>query len=172
MTSAHTPMAATAAGGYRYTVELIRNGAVIDTEQVHNLMPTEGLNHVVGVVIKGATQVPTWYLGLFEGNYAPVAGDTAAGFPGAATECTAYTPAARPEFSEGAIVAGSVDNTASRAEFTFTSAKTVYGAFMTSAQAKGAVTGVLLSAARFSTAKNVQVDDILRITASITFVSA
>lgn len=43
---------------------------------------------------------------------------------------------------------------------------------MASGQAKGAVTGTLLSAARFSSAKTVQVDDILRITASLTFISA
>ena len=35
-----------------------------------------------------------------------------------------------------------------------------------------AVTGTLLSAARFATAKNVQVDDVLRVTASLSIVSA
>lgn len=165
-------MAALAASGVTYTLELVRKGQVIEREVVHNLMPEQGRNHVVGVTIKGVTQVPTWYIGLFEGNYTPVDADTAAGFPAAATECTAYAPSTRVEFNEGTVVAGSADNTANRAEFTFTSAKTVYGAFMASGQAKGAVTGTLLSAARFATAKSVQVDDVLRVTASLSIVSA
>lgn len=171
MTKAQDSVGASAAGGYTYEVEHIRAGQVIGRETIHNLMPTEGLNHVAGVVAKGVTQVPTWYIGLFEGNYSPVAGDTAATFPAAATECAAYTPATRVEFNEGSVASGGVDNTANRAEFAFTANKTVYGAFMASGQAKGAVTGTLLSAARFSSPKTVQVDDILRITASLTFIT-
>lgn len=158
--------------GVNYTIEVIRGGAVVDSETVHNLMPEEGRNHAVSVITKGATQVPTWYIGLFEGNYVPVDADKAATFPTVATECTAYLPATRVEFNEGAVAAGTVDNTAARAEFTFTGAKTVYGAFLVSAQAKGAVTGVLMSAARFTAPKVLQIDDVLRVTASFSLTSA
>ncbi|MFC4923580.1 hypothetical protein [Delftia deserti] len=158
--------------GIVYTLEILRRGQVIDREVVHNLMPEEGRNHGVSVMLKGATQAATWYIGLFEGNYVPVDSDKAATFPTLATECTAYAPATRVAFTSGAVAAGTTDNTASRAEFTFTSAKTVYGAFLTSAQAKGAVTGVLLSAARFTQPKALQVDDVLRVTASFSLQSA
>ena len=103
--------------GVNYTIEVIRGGAVVDSETVHNLMPEEGRNHAVSVITKGATQVPTWYIGLFEGNYVPVDSDKASTFPTSATECTAYLPATRVEFVEGAVAAGVVENTASRAEF-------------------------------------------------------
>jgi hypothetical protein len=158
--------------GTVYTVEHIRGGQVLSRDVHHNLVPIEGLNHIASVVTKGAAQVPTWYIGLFEGNYTPVPADTAAAFSAAATECTTYAPSTRAEFNEGAVVAGVVDNTANRAEFTFTAAKTIYGAFMSSAQAKGAVTGTLISAARFGSPKAVLVDDVLRITASLEFESA
>lgn len=158
--------------GVNYTIEVIRGGAVVDSETVHNLMPEEGRNHAVSVITKGATQVPTWYIGLFEGNYVPVDSDKASTFPSNATECTAYLPATRVEFVEGAVAAGVVENTASRAEFTATAAKTIYGAFLVSAQAKGAVTGVLMSAARFTAPKTLQIDDVLRVTASFSLTSA
>ena len=158
--------------GVNYTIEVIRGGAVVDSETVHNLMPEEGRNHAVSVITKGATQVPTWYIGLFEGNYVPVDSDKASTFPTSATECIAYLPATRVEFVEGAVAAGVVENTASRAEFTATAAKTIYGAFLVSAQAKGAVTGVLMSAARFTAPKTLQIDDVLRVTASFSLTSA
>ena len=158
--------------GVNYTIEVIRGGAVVDSETVHNLMPEEGRNHAVSVITKGATQVPAWYIGLFEGNYVPVDSDKASTFPTSATECTAYLPATRVEFVEGAVAAGVVENTASRAEFTATAAKTIYGAFLVSAQAKGAVTGVLMSAARFTAPKVLQIDDVLRVTASFSLTSA
>ena len=158
--------------GVNYTIEVIRGGAVVDSETVHNLMPEEGRNHAVSVITKGATQVPTWYIGLFEGNYVPVDSDKASTFPTSATECTAYLPATRVEFVEGAVAAGVVENTASRAEFTATAAKTIYGAFLVSAQAKGAITGVLMSAARFTAPKGLQIDDVLRVTASFSLTSA
>ena len=158
--------------GVNYTIEVIRGGAVVDSETVHNLMPEEGRNHAVSVITKGTTQVPTWYIGLFEGNYVPVDSDKASTFPTSATECTAYLPATRVEFVEGAVAAGVVENTASRAEFTATAAKTIYGAFLVSAQAKGAITGVLMSAARFTAPKALQIDDVLRVTASFSLTSA
>ena len=158
--------------GVNYTIEVIRGGAVVDSETVHNLMPEEGRNHAVSVITKGATQVPAWYIGLFEGNYVPVDSDKASTFPTSATECTAYLPATRVEFVEGAVAAGVVENTASRAEFTATAAKTIYGAFLVSAQANGAITGVLMSAARFTAPKVLQIDDVLRVTASFSLTSA
>lgn len=163
---------ASSSSGVIYTMELLRGGAVIDSETIHNIMPAQGRNHMVSVVMKGATPAPAWYIGLFEGNYVPVDADIAASFPTLATESTAYAPPTRASFTSGVVSAGAVDNTASRAEFTFTSAKTIYGAFMTSGQAKGAVTGTLLSAARFISPKAVQVDDVLRVTASLSVISA
>lgn len=169
-TEVNSAMAAEAGTGY--WLEHIRGGVVIARMPFHNLVPTEGLNHMAGVVFKGVTQVPTWYLGLFSGDYTPVASNTAANFPGAATEFSGYAPSTRVEFNEGAVTAGVIDNTANKAEFSVTTAATIYGAFMASAQAKGATSGVLISAARFPVPKVVAEDDVLRVTASVEFRSA
>lgn len=158
--------------GINYFVEVIRDGKVIDTEEVHNLVPTEGLNHILGVEFKGTTQVLSWYLAIFEGNYVPTSADTAAALPAASTECTAYAETTRVPFVGGTVAGGVLDNSASRAEFTMNATKTVYGAYMTSAPAKGATTGVVVSSVRFSAAKNLVATDILRITAGLTLTSS
>lgn len=140
-----------------------RDFKVVERQDAHNIMPIEALNHAVSVITKHGTQAAAWYIGLFEGNYDPVPGDTAATFPTSAVECLTYTPATRPVLTLGAVAGGSVDNTASRAEFTFTSAKTIYGAFIVPSAARGGVTGPLLSAVRFATPMVVAVDAVLRV---------
>lgn len=159
-------------GGFIYTVEVLKNGEVVDSEVVHNLIPTEGLNHMLATEFAGGTPVATWYIGLYEANYTPVAGDTAATFVGLATETTTYTEATRRAFVPGAVAGGSVSNTASKAEFTSSANKTVYGAFMTSAAAKGATSGVLISAVKFASPKTFDLDSVLRVTAGFTAASA
>lgn len=160
-------------GGFTYLIEqLDKDGKVVDSETVHNLIPTEGLNHVLNILLKSASQVATWYIGLYEGNYTPVAGDTMATFPAQATETTAYTSATRLAFVPGTVAAATVDNSASPAQFTFNATKTVYGGFIGSASAKGSTSGVLLSAVRFGSPKSLDADSVLRVTAGFTMASA
>lgn len=158
-------------GGFQYLIEVVKNGVVIDSEVVHNLLPEEGIAHILSAALKGGTQVSTWYIGLFEGNYTPVPTDTAATFPGAATECTAYAEAARQEWVEGSIVSGTLNNSASRAEFTSNANKTVYGGFVSSNPTKGATSGTLLSVVRFSSPKTFDSGSVLRVTAGFTMTS-
>ena len=158
--------------GFTYVIEHIRDGVVIDAEKVHNIIPIEGLNHMMGVTFKAVTQVATWYLALYEGNYSPTSDLTAATFPALATETTAYTPASRVEFNEGAVAGGSVDNSANKAQFTFTAAKTVYGGAILSSSVRGAVSGVIMSAVRFPSPKVLAVGDVLQVTAGNLLVSA
>ena len=155
--------------GVLYWIESVSPAGVITREgPLHNLVPYEGLNHMLNVVLKGATAVSTWYIGLYEGDYTPTPSVTAATLGGLATECTAYTPATRVEFQEGTVVNGSVDNAAALAEFTFTADKTVRGSFISSAQSKGSGSGVLLSVVRFPSPR-VQVNgSVLRILAGPT----
>lgn len=154
--------------GFKYLVEVINAGRVVDSFEVNNLMPTEGVNHLLGVAFKNGTQAASWYLGLFEGNYTPTVGDTAATFSATATETTAYAAATRMAWTPGAVASGVLDNSASRAEFVFTASKVVYGGFMTSAAAKGATNGALISVVRFPSPRTLDVDSILRVTAGIT----
>jgi len=62
----------TAEHGFNFLVEVEHpDGRVSQRETVHNLTPIEGRNHIASVIYKQGTQVPTWFIGLFEGNYTP-----------------------------------------------------------------------------------------------------
>lgn len=158
--------------GFVYEIEHLRAGRIISRDRTHNIIPTEGLNHILSVICNSGSQVTTWSVGLFEGNYTPIAGDTMATFVASATESTAYDEVARVTWVEAAPSAGSITNAASKAEFTINATKTIYGGFLSSASAKSATTGTLLSAARFTASKAVVDDDILRVTASLTLTSS
>lgn len=150
--------------GGRFEIEHWRRGELLDTDECPNLVVNEGLNHILNTVFNGGTPVGTWYLGVFEGNYTPVATLTAATVTAASTECTAYDEATRQEYVEAAASAQSITNSASKAEFTFNASKNIYGAFLVSASAKSATTGTLMAAARFSSVKAVEDEDQLLLT--------
>jgi len=153
--------------GFTYRVEVVRDGQVVDSEVVDNLMPTEGLNHILNVLLKGAAQNASWYIGLYEGAYTPDAASTAATFPAAATEVTAYAETNRVLFQGSTVSGGQSNNSAARAEFTLSANKTVTGGFIASAPGKGATSGVLLSVVRFSSPKVVEAGSVLRVTAGV-----
>ena len=148
--------------------EIFRDGKLIEEFEDHNLVVNEGLNHLLDVIFRGTTQVNPWYLGLFEGNYTPVATVTAATITSASTECTAYASATRPEYVEAAAASQVTTNSANRASFVFNATKTIYGAFLVSSSTKSGTSGVLMSAARFATSKNVENGDELLLTYSFT----
>ena len=161
-----------AKGGFEYTVETVRDGVVIDREVVKNLMPLAGLDHFLNVVLLGGTQNPAWYLAVYEGNYTPLSTDLATGLPTASTESTAYTAANRLTVSLSAPAGGVTSNAASPAEFEMNADKTIYGAYISSANGKGATTGVVISAVRFASAKNLKSGDILKVVAGFILASA
>lgn len=148
--------------GGKYTGQHIRAGKVIDEWEDDNLVVNEGLDNLLNVYFNAQTQIGTWYLGVFEGNYTPVASLTAATVTSASTECTAYASATRPTYVEAAAASQVMTNSASRASFVFNATKTIYGAFLISNSTKSATTGTLFSAARFGTAKSViNLDELL-----------
>lgn len=150
--------------GGKFIGQIIRQGQIIDEFEAKNLVTNEGLNSLLNVMFDGATQITTWYTGVFEGNYTPVAGVTAATVVAASTECTAYASATRPEYVEAASTAQSTTNSASRASFVFNATKTIYGAFLVSVATKSAGTGTLFAAARFASSKAVDSGDELLLT--------
>ncbi len=157
--------------GFVYTVEHIRDGNVIDTEVVHNLVPDEGIEYILRGALLSGTPITSWSVAIFEGNYTPTTSVTAVTVTAASTECVSYSGTTRVGWT-GAYAAGTADNSASKAEFTMTADKTVYGAFLVSNNTKGGNTGTLLSIARFNSPKSLETTDILRITAGITLLSA
>lgn len=150
--------------GGRFDGEIIRKGKVIEKFSDRNLVVNEGLNSLLDIMFHASTQVTTWYLGVFEGNYTPVSSVTAATIASAATESTAYSSATRPEYVEAAAASQSITNSASRASFTFNATKTIYGAFLISNNTKSGTTGTLFSAARFASSKAVESGDELLLT--------
>lgn len=121
-----------------------------------NLIPTEGLNHLLMVALKNTAKLNTFYLALFSGAYTPVAGLTAATFAASATELTSgtegYSESVRQTWACSDAAGGQMDNYASKAAFTIATATsvTVRGAALLSSNVKGGTSGVLISASRFS----------------------
>lgn len=154
--------------GGKYLGTILRNGKIIDEFEDDNLVVNEGLNNMLDVIFRGGTQTNPWYLGLFEGNYTPVATVTAATITAASTECVAYASATRVIYNEDAAASQITTNATNRASFVFNATKTIYGAFLVSSSTKSGTGGVLFSAARFSTAKNVDSGDELLLTYQFT----
>lgn len=155
-----------------FELEHRRNGKLIGRDISSNIVTTEGLNHILSTVVAGGSAVSPWYIALFEGNYTPVAGLTAATFTASATECTAYDEAARVAYVEGTPSGGVIDNSASRAVFTMNATKTVYGGALLSVSTKSSTSGTLLAAARFSSSRAVVDDDELSVRYSLTLTSS
>lgn len=155
-----------------YEWKHVRDGKVIDEGADENLVPTEGLNHILGVELAATTQITSWYLAPFEANATPSSSWTSANVTANSTECTAYTSATRVAWTPGAASGGVISNSASPATFTFNATKTIYGAFLISNSTKSATTGTLFSASLFSASKSVVNLDQLILTYSFTLTSS
>lgn len=168
----HQPNNSKAKIGFVYEIEHIRNGEVIDCEQVENLIPEAALNDILSVYFKSGTAKANWYLGLFKGNYTPTDAVTAANIASVSTEATEYSGSNRLAWVSGDVADGYLSNTDNRAEFTFTGTVTIYGGFLISDNTKGGALGMLASVVRFSSPKAMENGDILRVRSGITLVNA
>jgi hypothetical protein len=127
-----------------------------DVRRDKNLLPTEGLNHLLNVALDDTAALGAFYLALFSGAYTPVAGITAASFAATATELTSntegYSDTTRRLWDPAAASAGAKDNYASKAAFNIETATsvTIRGAALLSSNVKGGTAGVLISIARFA----------------------
>lgn len=159
--------------GFVYTVECIdKDGNVKWTEEVHNIIPTEGQNYFINASMANAVRYASWYVGIYNNNYAPVASDTMATLAVSGSENVSYSEATRPAFTLNAVANGLVTNYDNPAEFTFTADSTVRGGFITSSSVKGGTTGLLLSAALFSSPRSVLTGEGLRVKAGMQLTSA
>lgn len=122
----------------------------------HNLIPTEGLAHILNVAL-GTTPKPTaYYLALFAAAAQPAANWTAASFASTASEIVSmtegYASATRPVWTPVNTSTGSIDNLASAAKVTIKTASslTVQGAAMLTNSMRGGTTGALISASKYA----------------------
>ena len=142
-----------------------------------NLLPTEGLTYLMSLLGAG-TKLTPWYIALYSGAYTPTSGLTAANFTSTTTEITSgsegYTESTRVTWTPGTAASGSINNTASPAAFTIITASTltVNGVGMLSASAKGATTGTLVSATRFSAARSLNNTDVFQVKYTLSLTSS
>lgn len=165
--------------GVFHIEHLDKHGNVKDSWFTDNMVVNEGLNYALNVALQKTANKPAaigaWYVGLFSGNYTPLATVTGATIAAAATEFTGYSQATRVLWDEadtGAtaqIITNASGTGATKATFSITagSPTVVYGLFLAEASAKGAVTGKLWCAARFSAAKTVENGETLNISYSV-----
>ncbi len=148
----------------------IRQGRIIWEERERNLIVDQGLAYMLGSALDSSIpKIPNFFVGIYKANRAPLAADTGASYPGDATEGTEYSEATRPAYA-GVLNPGPpvlINNTAARAEFTFTSSITVYGGFMISLSAKGIGGGTLINAKAFAVPRNPIATDQIRISIEI-----
>lgn len=129
------------------------------------MTPQPSIDFVAGLIRGTVAPNATWYVGLFENNYVPDSTSKAADIPATIVECTAYSEATRPVWNVAYDGVTNLDNLASKAQFTFTSAKRVYGAFVASTSAKGSGSGLILYIARFASPKDVSAGEVFNVAA-------
>jgi len=140
-----------------------RDGTVKWTDDVHNLVHDDALNDLLAVRFKASAYTSDDYIGLkAAGTIA--AGDNLASHAGWA-EVTDYT-GDRKALVPGTVSGQSLDNSGSPAEFVFTAAVTVAGCFI--ATVATGTAGVLYGTANFSVPRDMEIDDKLEITATLT----
>lgn len=144
-----------AKGKYTHSI----NGEALQCD--HNLIPTEGIASILSVAFGADTQITAWYLAVFSGAVTPATNWTAANFTANASEITSntegYSDATRPAWTPGAVAAGVIGNLASKATFNIvcTTSVNIAGAGLLSTNTKGGTTGVLASATRFASTRQV-----------------
>ena len=157
--------------GFTYHVEhLGRDGSVLAVERVHNIIPTVGLNYFLSTALAGGSAFTSWYLGLFEAQRTPLAGDTMTSLLADCDEVISYTQTTgRQAVTFGSVSGGSIDTTASPNVFVFPTGATVRGAFITTTPGLGGTTGLLLSAGLFNVTKTLDAGESLRVPAGFDF---
>lgn len=134
-------------------------------EAFENLVTTAGKNDLLTQYGKGAAYTAAFYVGLISSvsyTTGPAVGNTSASH-GGWTEDTTYSNGTRPSLTLGTASGGSIDNSASKAEFTINGTATIKGAFTITNNTKGGSTGTLYSAGTFAADRNVVSGDTLQV---------
>jgi len=130
-----------------------------------NLLPTEGLAHLLNVALGSTAKPAGYFLALFSGSASPAANWTAASFAAAASEIVSltegYTSATRPAWAPANTATGAIDNLGAVATVTIATASqlNVTGAAMLTTNARGGTTGALVSATKYAAARVFQNGD-------------
>ena len=124
--------------------------------RTENLIPTEGLAHILNVALGTTPKTASYHLALFSAAAQPAANWTAASFASTASEIVSmtegYSSATRPTWTPANTATNSIDNMAAVAKVTMKTASslTVQGAAMLTTSSKGGTTGALISASKYA----------------------
>lgn len=124
--------------------------------RTENLIPTEGLAHILNVALGTTPKPASYHLALFSAAAQPQASWTAASFASTASEIVSmtegYSSATRPTWTPANTTTNSIDNMAAVAKVTMKTASslTVQGAAMLTNSSKGGTTGALVSASKYA----------------------
>jgi len=140
-------------------------------EEVQNLVVDTGLNDILDKYWKGSTYSATHYVGLMKTGTTVAAADTMSTHTGWA-ESADYTESVRQTLTLGTVASKSVDNTASKAEFSINATVTITGAFITTSNTKSGTAGTLIGAVAFGSSRAVISGDTLQVTCTLTAASA
>lgn len=147
-----------------------------------NIFTTEGMARLLNIIFhdiaKAASEI--WYVGIYKNNVTPAVGNTSAvhlgsgGTYGACQDADYDSPATNhPGYTTAdtatAVITNAVGGTAS---FTIAASITIYGAYLTTNQAKTATAGYLMCAKKFTASRAVIDDDVLAVTYQITCTSS
>ena len=145
------------------------DGVLIDEWVEKNIVVNTGLDLILDVFVNSAAYTASHFVGITDGTPTTAATDTAASHAGW-VEVVAYTEAARPAFTPGAVAAQSVDNSAAKAVFSINvNATTIGGGFLGTDSGKGGVAGTLYGVAAFSAGnKLLDSGDTLSVTVQLT----
>lgn len=158
--------------GFQWTLEIKEaDGSVAHKETRFNLIPSQGMDFLVRTPFGDVSPVSTFYLGLFRGNYVPSPATSATDIPTNMNEFIDYSEAQRPLWDRTFSAPSSMDNATSKASFTITQDRTIYGAFLVSSPVKGGNSGLLLSCVRFSSPKPVSVGQVVELSGGLTYIS-
>jgi hypothetical protein len=132
-----------------------KDGNLKWTAKSPNLVVNVGLADMNDKYFSGSGYTATWYIGLYgaAATNDPAAGDTMASHAGW-TEIQDYTQTERPTATFGSATVADpsvINNSGSPAQFSMNATVTVGGAFLTSDDTKGGITGILFSASDFQT---------------------
>ena len=133
--------------------------------RTENLIPTEGLAHILNVALGTTPKPASYHLALFSAAAQPAANWTAASFASTASEIVSmnegYSSATRPTWTPTNTSTNSIDNMAAVAKVTMKTASslTVQGAAMLTSSSKGGTTGALISASKYASPRVFQDGD-------------
>ena len=138
----------------------------------HNLIPSTGVDYIVGAAMAGVSQYTSWYMGLSETSYTPVAAETLATLLVNAPECQKYSGGQRKLLSPDTISDGVYANITTPVEFAFTSSASIKLLFISTGITQLSTAGLLISVVQLSSPKVAATGDIVTATAGMQLTAA